>query len=111
MIVDKLFGARQGDYARFAFLVLDAADAGDAVATTIVREGAAYMSDIARKLWATQPGRMSMIGGLAERLIPWMEKEIANQLSPVLYQPEFGAVYFAKQAHAHNNNDQFNAAV
>jgi glucosamine kinase len=111
MIVDKLFGARQDDYARFAFLVLDAADACDAVATTIVREGAAYMSDIARKLWATQPGRMSMIGGLSERLIPWMEKEIANQLSPVLYQPEFGAVYFAKQAHAHNNNDQFNAAV
>jgi glucosamine kinase len=38
-----------------------------------------------------------MIGGLAPRLIPWMEKDIAEHLSPALFQPEFGAVYFARQ--------------
>ena len=64
------------------------------------------MSDIARKLWATNPGRMSMIGGLAPRLIPWMDKEMAEHLSPVLYQPEFGAVYFAKQALAKAANNK-----
>lgn len=100
MIVDKLFGAKQGDYARFAIFVVDAADAGDEVAINIVKEGAAYMSAVARRLWATQPGRMSMIGGLAPRLIPWMDQDMAEKLSPALYQPEFGAVYFAKQQHA-----------
>lgn len=106
MIVDKLFGATQGDYARFAVFVLDAAEAGDAVAINIVKDGAGYMSDIARKLWVTNPGRMSMIGGLAPRLIPWMDKEMAEHLSPVLYQPEFGAVYFAKQALAKAANNK-----
>ncbi|OZY86344.1 ATPase [Cellvibrio mixtus] len=97
MIVDKMFGAKSSDYAKFAIFVVDAADAGDEVAISIVKEGAAYMSAVARRLWATQPGRMSIIGGLAPRLIPWMDKDMADNLSPALYQPEFGAVYFAKQ--------------
>jgi glucosamine kinase len=97
MIVDKMFDAKQGDYAKFAIFVVDAADEGDEVAMSIVKEGAAYMSAVARRLWATQPGRMSIIGGLAPRLIPWMDKDMADNLSPALYQPEFGAVYFAKQ--------------
>ncbi len=98
MIVDKLCGARQSDYARLANFVMDAADDGDAVAVKIVKDGAAYMSGIAGKLWATNPGRMAMIGGLAPRLIPWMDKDMVDHMSPVLYQPEFGAVYYAKQA-------------
>jgi glucosamine kinase len=113
MIVDKLFGAKQGDYAKFAIYVVDAADAGDEVAIGIAREGAAYMSGVARKLWATKPGRMSIIGGLAPRLIPWMDKEMANNLSDALYQPEFGSVYFAKQsfAKAKNKDIQLSATL
>ena len=106
MIVDRLFGSKQGDYAKFAIFVVDAAVAGDAVATSIVKEGAAYISDVARKLWATNPGRMSIIGGLAPRLIPWMDKEMVDHLSPALYQPEFGSVYFAKQRSKLSNNNQ-----
>lgn len=97
MIVERMFGAKQCDYAKLAIFVVDAAKAGDAVALRIVEEGAAYMSAVARKLWATQPRRMSIIGGLAPHIIPWMDRDMANKLSPALYQPEFGAVYFAKQ--------------
>lgn len=113
MIVDRMFGARQGDYAKFAIFVVDAADAGDAVAISIAKEGAAYMSAVARKLWATQPGRMSIIGGLAPRLIPWMEQDVASNLSSALFQPEFGAVYFAKQRYkqAHNNQSVLITAI
>lgn len=106
MIVEKLCGAKSSDYARFAMLVVDAADAGDAVAIRIVQEGAAYMSAVAHKLWQTQPGRMSMIGGLAPRLIPWMDQNIVNNLSPALYQPEFGAVYFARQRFNQANKNE-----
>lgn len=106
MIVDRMFGAKQGDYAKFAIFVVDAADAGDAVAISIVKEGAAYMTGVARKLWATNPGRMSIIGGLAPRLIPWMDSDMSANLSPALYQPEFGAVYFAKQLFKQANNNE-----
>lgn len=97
MIVDKLFGAKSSDYAKFAIFVVDAADAGDDVAVQIVKDGASYMSAVARRLWNTNPGRMSIIGGLAPRLIPWMDADVADKLSPALNQPEFGAVYYAKQ--------------
>jgi glucosamine kinase len=97
MIVDKLFGAKSSDYAKFAIFVVDAADAGDEVAVKIVKDGAAYMSAVARRLWQINPGRMSIIGGLAPRLVPWMDADVADKLSPALSQPEFGAVYYAKQ--------------
>jgi len=97
MIVDKLFGAKSSDYAKFAIFVVDAADAGDDVAVKIVKDGADYMSAVARRLWQLNPGRMSIIGGLAPRLVPWMDKDVAEKLSPALNQPEFGAVYYAKQ--------------
>jgi glucosamine kinase len=106
MIVDKMFGAKSSDYAKFAIFVVDAADVGDQVAIDIVKEGAAYMSSVARRLWNTGPGRMSIIGGLAPRLIPWMDQDMANNISPALYQPEFGAVYFAKQRFKLTNNNE-----
>ena len=100
MIVDKMGAAKSSDYAQLARLVFDAADAQDAVAENIIREGADYMSAVAEKLWETEPGRMSLIGGLSGRLTPWLKKNIAASLSEPLSQPEYGAVYFARQQHS-----------
>lgn len=96
-IVEKLGAAKAGDYAKFAPSVLKAARMNDEVAVAIMREGGDYLSAIADKLWATQPGRMSMIGGFAEPMQPWLRPDIAAGLSAPISQPEFGAVYFAKQ--------------
>lgn len=97
MIVDKMATAKSSDYARLAIFVLDAADQGDAVATAIVRQGADYMSAVAEKLWETEPPRMSLLGGLGPRLLPWMKPTVVERLSPPLNQPEFGAIYYAKR--------------
>lgn len=97
LLVDKMFGATASDYAKCATVVVDAAAAGDAVASDILTEGAAYLSAVARQLWAADPGRMSMIGGLAARLMPWMDEEVIATLSPALGPPEVGAVHFAMQ--------------
>jgi len=100
MIVDKMAGAKSSDYAQLAIFVLDAAESGDAVALSILKEGAAYMSLVAEKLWETGVNRMSFIGGLSHRLIPWLKPSIAERLSPPLEQPEFGAAFFAKLRYA-----------
>jgi len=101
MIVDKMGSAKSNDYAQLARFVLDAADAGDQVSMGIMREGAAYLSAVAEKLWDTKPSRMSLIGGLSGRLMPWLKPSIAASLSVPISQPEFGAVYFARQQY-HN---------
>lgn len=97
MIVDKMAGAKSSDYAQLAIFVLDAADREDAVALAIVKQGADYLSAVAERLWETKPGRMSLLGGVAQRMIPWMSPAVVERLSAPLNQPEFGAVYFAQQ--------------
>jgi glucosamine kinase len=97
MIVDKMGSAKSSDYAKLAGFVFTAAKANDEVALKIVREGADYMSAVAEQLWETGPSRMSLIGGLSGLLTPWLKPNIAESLSEPISQPEFGAVYYAKQ--------------
>lgn len=97
MIVEKLGAAKAADYARLAPSVVQAARENDEVAVGIMQDGADYLSAIAEKLWETNPGRMSIIGGFSEPITAWMKPSIAECLSAPISQPEFGAIYFAKQ--------------
>ncbi|QBG35503.1 N-acetylglucosamine kinase [Litorilituus sediminis] len=99
-LVEAIAGKVATYYAQLANLVFDAAEAGDKVALGIVEEGAEYINSIARTLWAKNPKRMSMIGGLTPRLKPWLAKEIQAQLSEPLSPPEVGSVLFARKQHA-----------
>lgn len=99
MIVDRLAGAKSSDYAKLAPLVFHAAENGDEIGLSIINDGAKYLSDVAKKLWATNPPRMSIIGGVAQRMLDWMDADVAKRMSPPLSQPEFGAVRFAKSQH------------
>lgn len=100
MIVDKMGAAKSSDYAQLARFVFEAADLHDEVAVNILREGADYMSAVAEQLWQTAPNRMSLMGGLSGAIAPWLKPSVAAKLSSPISQPEFGAVYFAKQQYA-----------
>ncbi len=99
IIVDKLGAAKSSDFAELAQFVFEAAEHGDEIATSILREGADYLSGVADKLWQSNPGRMSLIGGLSGRITPWLKPSVTANLSNPISQPEFGAVYFAKQGY------------
>ncbi|WP_049723737.1 N-acetylglucosamine kinase [Gilvimarinus polysaccharolyticus] len=96
MIVERLNGAKSSDYAKLAPLVFAAAEQGDEVALRIIREGADYLTAMARRLWSSNPPRMSMLGGVSQRIVDWMDKDIAQRMSVPLRQPEFGAVRYAR---------------
>lgn len=97
MIVDKLGAAKSSDFAALAAFVFQAAEMNDEVAIKILREGADYLSAIGESLWQAEPGRMSLIGGLSERIKPWLKSSVTQHLSDPISQPECGAVYFARQ--------------
>jgi len=84
-------------YAQQANLVFDAAEQGDAVALSIVAEGAEYINDMAKTLAAKKPPRMSMLGGLTARLKAWLGEDIRLMLEAPIEPPEVGAVLFARQ--------------
>lgn len=105
-LVAAISGQKSGFFAKLARSVFDAADNDDQVAMNIVKDGAGYISELARKLWQTNPGRMSIIGGLSPRLVPWLDKDVAQRLSAPLAPPEMGAIFFAKdQLAAHTTID------
>ncbi|MBR9726708.1 N-acetylglucosamine kinase [Shewanella intestini] len=98
-IVELLAGKSSSEYAKLARVVLACANQGDSVAIGIVKEGAEYISAMARKLFSLHPQRFSMIGGLAEPLMPWLDSDVSSKLAQSIAPPEIGAVYFAQQQH------------
>lgn len=97
-LVEAIAGKSATYYAQLANLVFDAAEQGDQIALAIVADGAEYINSIADILWSKQPPRMSMMGGLTPRLLPWLDKSLQAKLSAPLHPPEFGSVLFARQA-------------
>lgn len=98
-IVSHFMHATPTIYARYAPLVFAAAEQGDVVALSIIHQGAAFIDQIALKLFELQPPRFSMIGGLAYKLVPYLAAQVQQQLTPALAAPEMGAVWFARQQH------------
>ncbi|UJF23104.1 N-acetylglucosamine kinase [Shewanella sp. OMA3-2] len=96
-LVENLAGKSSSVYAQLARLVIESAHDGDDVAKTIVKDGACYISELARRLFSINPSRFSMIGGLAEPLLPWIDDDVASKVSPALSSPEFGACLFAQK--------------
>lgn len=84
-------------YAALAPLVFTTAREGDPVAEAIVREGAAYLSALARRLLDQKPPRLSMLGGLVPMLMPWLDPDVAGHVAPPLAPPEWGAAWLAQQ--------------
>ncbi len=96
-LVEAIAGKPAAFYARMANLVFDAAEQGDALALAIVKEGANYIDNVATQLSKRSPPRLSLIGGLTPRLLPWLAQEVQKSLSAPLNSPEVGAVFYARQ--------------
>lgn len=84
-------------FAKLAFIAFEGAKHQDPLALSIIKEGALYISDVARRLWLDNPPRMSLIGGLSPQLTPWLDKDVQERLSAPIHPPEMGAVIYAKQ--------------
>ena len=96
-LVEAIAGQSAAFYARMANLVFDAAEQGDILALKIVKEGASYIDNVANKLSERNPPRVSLIGGLTPRLVPWLAENVQKSLSAPLYPPEVGAYFYAKK--------------
>lgn len=94
-MITRLNGAKPREFASFADIVFQAAANGDENASAILKEGAHYLSVLVRKLYCLRPPRISVVGGLAHRMVPWMDEDVKFMLEEPLESPQQGAVYFA----------------
>ena len=79
-IIAWMDDAAPGDYAAFAPLVMDYADNGDEIALSIVRDAALHVERFIETIISRGAPRCVLMGGLAERMKPWLRVRIAAQL-------------------------------
>lgn len=93
-------------FAQLAGCVFQSAQANDAIAIAILKEGGAYLSDIARRLLDKNPPRLSFIGGLSAAMTTWLDTDIQAILSAPLSSPEMGSILYAKQQHVNYSSQE-----
>jgi len=104
-IVSHFMHATPTVFARFAPLVFTAAEQGDLVAAEIIQAGARHIDNIALRLFSLKPERLSLIGGLAYKVQPYLLPEVQALLTPAQAAPEFGAIWFAKAQRARRQHE------
>ncbi|AWB66278.1 ATPase [Saccharobesus litoralis] len=101
-IYSQFEAANSAKFSLLAPLVFSAADQGDALATALLREAAYYINAMIKKLLATKPEGLTLLGGLAPLYLPWLDQTLVDQLSPAQNPPEYGAVFYAQQCQQAN---------
>jgi glucosamine kinase len=84
------------DYATFAPLVLDLAEQGDVDALEIVREAAQEIDALANRLFQCGTPRASLLGGLAQRMQPFLAPDVVARLVPSMGDAIDGALLLAR---------------
>ncbi len=87
--------ARSADYGAEAPACFDAAAAGDAVALSIVTEAAASLAELVEALRRLGAERITMVGGGAAAIGPYLPQGIAESLSQPLGDARDGAILLA----------------
>lgn len=93
--VDWMDHAAPKDYAAFAPLVMDYADAGDAIARMIVEDAAQHIERFIETIFERGATRCALAGGLAGRIRPWLRARTVARLCEPLGDPLSGALYLA----------------
>jgi glucosamine kinase len=84
------------DYASLAPVALAYAEAGDPLAEEILAEGARQADELICSLVEFGAPRISLLGGLASRMIQWLSPEVAQFLSPPEADAIAGALLLAR---------------
>lgn len=90
-------------FAQLAPLVLQNAEQKEPVATALVETGAQYINKMAQRLLSTKPPGLSIIGGVSQHLIKWLDSDVQSHINQPIHTPEVGAIYLAKSAVTQEN--------
>lgn len=96
-IVKFAADATPAQYAKFAPLVLECASERDPLAVTLVEEAAEAATQIINRMVEAGAPAITLIGGLAEPLTPWMSPGIRQLVCEPKGDPLAGAILMARQ--------------
>lgn len=86
------------DYAGFAPMVMRHADQGDPVGRRIVQAAAEQIDTLVRLLFDEGAPRLTLLGGLASSIEPWLSPDVRRRLKPADGDAVSGAIILARKA-------------
>jgi glucosamine kinase len=86
------------DYAALAPMVMRHADQGDPVGRRIVQSAAEQIDTLVRVLFEKGAPRVTLLGGLASPLEPWLSPDVRRRLKPADGDAVSGAIILAKKS-------------
>ncbi|MFT4181423.1 MAG: N-acetylglucosamine kinase [Rhizobium sp.] len=86
------------DYAALAPMVMRHADQGDAAGRRIVQGAAGHIDTLVRTLFDKGAPRVSLLGGLASPLEPWLAPDVRRRLKPIDGDAVSGAIILARRS-------------
>lgn len=97
-VVNWMDDATPTDYASLAPIVMDYAEADDAIARAIVEDAAQHIERFIETIFQRGAKRCALVGGLSHRMRPWLRERTVSRLSDALGDPLDGAIIMAKSA-------------
>jgi glucosamine kinase len=94
-IIAWMDSATPRDYAAFAPLVLDCAEAGDEIALSIVEDAVLHVERFIETIFRRGAPRLTLVGGLAQRYRPWLRARTVALLSEPVGDALDGALFLA----------------
>ncbi len=95
-LANALVSATPKDFGAIAPLVFLAAEMQDLVAKQIINQSRQFIVRVIDKLVETKPARISLVGGIGQKLQTSFSQETLGKLSAPLQSAEQGAIHFAK---------------
>lgn len=95
-IVDWTREALPRDYGALARIVMSHANSGDAVALDLVRNCAISLERVIQRLLRLGAPSVCLMGGMAERIAPWLSPWAIGVLRPALHDAVEGALILAR---------------
>lgn len=86
------------DYAALAPMVMRHADQGDAAGRRIVQSAAEQIDTLVRVLFEKGAPRVTLLGGLASPLEPWLAPDVRRRLKPADGDAVSGAIILARKS-------------
>lgn len=94
-VIAWMDSATPRDYAAFAPVVFDFAEADDEIARSIVESAALHVERFIETIFVRGAPRCSLAGGLAPRMRPWLRERTTARLSAPMGDPLDGALLLA----------------
>jgi glucosamine kinase len=95
-LVNLTLEAKPAFYASLAPLILQLAASQQEDALLLVNQAATYINKICQRLLSGNLERLSLIGGITQVLIPYLDSQLQTIIRPAKATPEQGAILYSK---------------